>query len=331
MKPREMYSGAAPAAMGMMGQGLAEVGANIGRTIQSGYQSMGEGLSKGIQSATSSIAGAYADYKNMDSDVKAKQAAAKTLLPYLPKSAQESFANAEAAIAADTSLGLRDKKAFYDLHMNMLGNAVGHSMSMEKVAAETTGRIQAAGVNAAAELALQEKRKQDDIDKEKRLRDYEIEKLKGKEPTRKGLHSILGIGQQSSEAPAAAPVFGGGGGGLPTQGGGFSDALFGGSNTGQSTATGPTVMTVTAPSEGQQALQENDLSLAWFKQNNPDFYNRIVNSPGFDNWDERSYQNRRDLIEQGALLTDQERGKKEKPTSAGKSLLKSYRPASQTK
>ncbi|CAB4136131.1 hypothetical protein UFOVP917_43 [uncultured Caudovirales phage] len=145
MKPREMYSGAAPAAMGQMGQGLAEVGSNIARTIQSGYQSMGEGLSKGIQSATSSIAGAYADYKNMDSDVKAKQAAAKTLLPYLPKSAQESFAKSEAAIAADTSLGLRDKKAFYDLHMNMLGNAVGHSMSMEKVREENAGRLKIVG------------------------------------------------------------------------------------------------------------------------------------------------------------------------------------------
>jgi hypothetical protein len=63
MKPREMYSGAAPAAMGQMGQGLAEVGANIARTIQSGYQSMGEGLSKGIQSATSSISGAYNELK----------------------------------------------------------------------------------------------------------------------------------------------------------------------------------------------------------------------------------------------------------------------------
>lgn len=64
MKPREMYSGAAPAAMGQMGQGLAEVGGNIAKSILSGYQSLGEGLGKGIQAAGSSIAGAYTDYKS---------------------------------------------------------------------------------------------------------------------------------------------------------------------------------------------------------------------------------------------------------------------------
>lgn len=141
MKPREMYSGAAPAAMAQMGQGLAEVGANIGRTTQQGYESMGKSIGQGLQA----VGQAYADYKAMDSDVKAKQAAAKTLLPYLPKSAQESFAKSEAAIASDTSLGLRDKKAFYDLHMNMLGNAVGHSMVMEKVREENAGRLKVVG------------------------------------------------------------------------------------------------------------------------------------------------------------------------------------------
>lgn len=326
MKPREMYSGAAPAAMGMMGQGLAEVGANIARTTQQGYQAMGEGIGKGIQA----VGQAYADYKQMDSDVKAKQAAAKTLLPYLPKSAQESFAKSEAAIAADTSLGLRDKKAFYDLHMNMLGNAVGHAMSMEKVAAETTGRIQAAGVGAATELAREELRKQAEIDKEKRAAD--AARLKGEADVEilKGFQNLApGAKPTSSSTPTPKPVSGGVVGGLPTQGGGFSDALFGGSNTGPNAATGPTVKTVQAPTEDQQPPQENDLSLAWFKKNNPDFYNRIVNSPGFDNWDERSYENRRDMINQGVLLTDQERGKKEPRTSAGKSLLKSYKPTSQ--
>jgi hypothetical protein len=37
--------------MGMMGQGLAEVGANIGRTIQSGYQALGQGIASGIEQA----------------------------------------------------------------------------------------------------------------------------------------------------------------------------------------------------------------------------------------------------------------------------------------
>lgn len=60
MKPREMYSGQAPAAMGMMGQGLNEVGANIARSIQSGYQQMGQGIAQGINAA----ANAYSEYKS---------------------------------------------------------------------------------------------------------------------------------------------------------------------------------------------------------------------------------------------------------------------------
>jgi hypothetical protein len=59
MKPREMYSGAAPAAMGQMGAGLMEAGANIGRTLQSGYEAMGKGIASGI----SSVGQAYGQYK----------------------------------------------------------------------------------------------------------------------------------------------------------------------------------------------------------------------------------------------------------------------------
>ena len=59
MKPREMYSGAAPAAMAQMGQGLSEAGANIGRSMQQGYAALGQGLSQGI----SAIGGAVKDYK----------------------------------------------------------------------------------------------------------------------------------------------------------------------------------------------------------------------------------------------------------------------------
>ena len=186
MKSQDIYHGAAPAAMGQMGQGLAEVGAGIARSIQSGGEAFGKGISGGVQA----VGDAYKQYKDMDSDVKAKQAAAKTLLPYLPESARKSFTDAEAKIAADTSLGLRDKKAFYDLHMNMLGNAVGHSMAMEKVAAETAGRIEAVGTGNAGALALEELRKQYEIEKEKRAAD--AARLKGEADLEilKGFHGL---------------------------------------------------------------------------------------------------------------------------------------------
>jgi hypothetical protein len=59
MKPRELYSGAAPTAMAMMGQGLPEVGTNIGRITQQGYESMGKSIGQGIQAAGQ----AYDEYK----------------------------------------------------------------------------------------------------------------------------------------------------------------------------------------------------------------------------------------------------------------------------
>jgi len=59
MKSRELYSGAAPSAMGQMGAGLMEAGANIGRTLQSGYEAMGKGIASGI----SSVGQAYGQYK----------------------------------------------------------------------------------------------------------------------------------------------------------------------------------------------------------------------------------------------------------------------------
>jgi len=59
MKPRELYSGNAPQAMAMMGQGLPEVGANIARSIQSGYSALGQSIGQGLQS----VGEAYGDYK----------------------------------------------------------------------------------------------------------------------------------------------------------------------------------------------------------------------------------------------------------------------------
>lgn len=63
MKPREMYSGAAPAAMGMMGQGLTEVGANIGNIIQQGYAQAGQAIGQGLKT----VGEAYGQYKSAKS------------------------------------------------------------------------------------------------------------------------------------------------------------------------------------------------------------------------------------------------------------------------
>jgi hypothetical protein len=53
--------------MGMMGQGLSEAGANIGRSLQSGYQNLGQGLASGISAAAS----VYAQHKELKDSNKA--------------------------------------------------------------------------------------------------------------------------------------------------------------------------------------------------------------------------------------------------------------------
>lgn len=63
MKPRELYSGAAPAAMGQMGAGIMEAGANTARSIQSGYEALGKGIASGI----TAVGGAVGQYQTAKS------------------------------------------------------------------------------------------------------------------------------------------------------------------------------------------------------------------------------------------------------------------------
>jgi hypothetical protein len=63
MKPRELYSGPAPAAQAQMGAGILEAGANIGRSIQSGYESIGKSIGAGLQA----VGGAVGQYQTAKS------------------------------------------------------------------------------------------------------------------------------------------------------------------------------------------------------------------------------------------------------------------------
>ena len=63
MKPRELYSGPAPAAQAQMGAGILEAGANIGRSIQSGYESIGKSIGAGLQAVGSAV-GQYETVKS---------------------------------------------------------------------------------------------------------------------------------------------------------------------------------------------------------------------------------------------------------------------------
>lgn len=127
-KPLNPYQGPAPAAMSQMGQGFLEAGANIGRALQSGYESMGKGLAGGINA----VAGEYAKYKDMTSQVKAAEKSYETLRPYFTPEMRESFDAQVQAMNEDPNLSLRDKAAFWDQTKGVMGNIVSNAFAMQK-------------------------------------------------------------------------------------------------------------------------------------------------------------------------------------------------------
>ena len=129
-KPLNPYQGAAPAAMGQMGQGILEAGANIGRTLQSGYESMGKSIGEGIKSAAGSIAGAYTQSKDDQAKFDATKKMFKAFESYLPtqtdpvtQKVTSPIADEVKAIFADTTISTREKIAMAPMLFNIIGNA----------------------------------------------------------------------------------------------------------------------------------------------------------------------------------------------------------------
>lgn len=139
-KPRELFNTPAPQAMSMMGQGIADAYANVGRIEGQGMQALGQGIAQGITSAASSIAGAYGDYKKMQSQVKADSAAFDSFKDYLPAE----FVNKQQALENDPSASLLDKQQFYQSAKGYLGAAIGQKYKMDQIGAEVGGRMLAA-------------------------------------------------------------------------------------------------------------------------------------------------------------------------------------------
>lgn len=160
MKPLNPYQGQAPLAMSRMGEGILEAGANIGRTLQSGYESMGKGLAAGITSAASSVASMYNQQKEMKSQVKAAEKSYETLRPYFTPEMRETF---DAQAQAMRNESLRDQAAFWDQSKGLIGGIVSNAFAMQKQKQEldaAMARTQfsegAATGRTAASLASQE-------------------------------------------------------------------------------------------------------------------------------------------------------------------------------
>ena len=139
-KPRELYNTPAPQAMSMMGQGIADAYARAGEIEGKGMMAMGQGIAQGLTSAASSIAGAYGDYKKMQSQVKADSAAFNSFKDYLPAE----FVNKQQALENDPKASLIDKQEFYQSAKGYLGAAIGQKYKMDQIGAEVRGRMLAA-------------------------------------------------------------------------------------------------------------------------------------------------------------------------------------------
>jgi hypothetical protein len=121
--------------MSQMGQGIADAYANVGRIEGQGMQALGQGIAQGITSAASSIAGAYGDYKKMQSQVKADAAAFNSFKDYLPAE----FVGLQQAMENDPKASLLDKQQFYQSAKGYLGAAIGQQYKMEQIGAEQKG------------------------------------------------------------------------------------------------------------------------------------------------------------------------------------------------
>jgi hypothetical protein len=134
-RPRELFNTPAPQAMSQMGQGIADAYANVGRIEGQGMQALGQGIAQGITSAASSIAGAYGDYKKMQSQVKADAAAFNSFKDYLPAE----FVNQQQTLENDPKASLMDKQQFYQSAKGYLGAAIGQKYKMDQIGAEQAG------------------------------------------------------------------------------------------------------------------------------------------------------------------------------------------------
>lgn len=149
-KPINLYQGAAPAAMAQMGQGMAEVGANIGRTLQRGYESMGQSIAGGINTAVDE----YLKYKDMKSQVGASEKSYNAIKSYLPPEVQKQFDSQIESINQNPNLSLRDKAAFWDQAKSFIGSSVGQAFQLDKQQKELDAR---AALQAASEAAAKER------------------------------------------------------------------------------------------------------------------------------------------------------------------------------
>jgi hypothetical protein len=143
-KPRELYSGAAPQAMSLMGQGIADAYANVGRIEGQGMAAMGEGIAKGITSAASAVAGYMKEAKQLESQNKSYENLLKNSLVqnmlFQDKQGPEGVITAKDQasqfIAQTADMKPSEKNMVYNM---IVPPAIGQYYKMQQIGAEQQG------------------------------------------------------------------------------------------------------------------------------------------------------------------------------------------------
>ena len=193
-KPRELFNTPAPHAMSMMGAGIADAYARAGEIEGKGMLAMGQNIAQGITSAASSIAGAYGDYKKMQSQIKTSEGFYNTLKEggYLPPELAKGI---DATVNSEVykNMGTAEKAQFWSQATNFAGNAIGQYHKMQQIEAEQGGALQRAQIGVGPQYAqLEEQRRQREQDA--RNREATNQKIEGFGKSLEKFRNIFGEG-----------------------------------------------------------------------------------------------------------------------------------------
>jgi len=142
-KPRELFNTPAPQAMSLMGAGIADAYANVGRIEGEGYAALGQGIAQGITAAAS----AYAGYKQQQSQAKSYEGFLKN--PLGQKMLGIDAGTADSYIKAAKSMGgAAEQNQFYQMGIPSL---LKSNMGLQE-------QLKLVGARAGAESGLIDKR-----------------------------------------------------------------------------------------------------------------------------------------------------------------------------
>lgn len=125
-KPRELYSGAAPQAMSMMGQGIADAYARAGEMEGKGYAALGAGIGQGL----TKIGGAVGDYLKETKKIEAQNKSFENLLGNDVGRAMFGFKSKEEANAFLAASKEGGPKARNEMFNTLLPNMMAQNMKL---------------------------------------------------------------------------------------------------------------------------------------------------------------------------------------------------------